>query len=635
MRLLRNTEALVNICTVYGAAFVQPLSEQRSTSTVLSEMTYQSRRPQQAFLCISCCLLFFATVGRASTSLQHNQLSDTQLQASTKVTTTAPSAFLSLNNSANTFPANVSGTYKGTWHLSDPDAGASALPVLKQGQGTIAFQLEATPSGTEEVLNVQGDLVLRDGGYVSERDAFMKLEGLYVTATGRLHAVLNPVDDVQLSLAQEDLDMHTADYRKALRGAAITFEESQLTQRPRNLSDPSTLQKDCELMLDLSVVSASNASVSPQAAEQREGSSLLGRVLGRSNADEPAADAVLNGTLYSSNCGISLQINATTTHVEEYEAKAVNYTFMVTALTFVQVLLLLRQMEATNTQATASKVSLLMLGQQAVMDAYLCLLHLTTGFVVEPLFNAFATAAFFEFVNFAIFEMQYLLSIWRARRGPALDTWHTQRELAVLYVRFYGALLGSIFITYQSQRFIRPILMLVYSFWIPQVVHCARTDVRQPLRPLYVIGMSVTRLLLPLYLYGCPSNVLRVSPSPAFCVLLVAWVSSQAAVLMCQTVWGPRWFVPKRFLPAKYEYHRAVVPREVAEGILDSSSAPVDVETGDGGCECVICMNPADVGQPQARMVTPCNHFFHNHCLERWMDVKMECPTCRRPLPTP
>lgn len=45
----------------------------------------------------------------------------------------------------------------------------------------------------------------------------------------------------------------------------------------------------------------------------------------------------------------------------------------------VQVLLLLRQMEATNTQATASKVSLLMLGQQAVMDAYLCLLHLTTG----------------------------------------------------------------------------------------------------------------------------------------------------------------------------------------------------------------------------------------------------------------
>jgi len=38
------------------------------------------------------------------------------------------------------------------------------------------------------------------------------------------------------------------------------------------------------------------------------------------------------------------------------------------------------------------------------------------GIMVEPLFNAFATAAFFEFVIFAIFEMRWLLIAWRARR---------------------------------------------------------------------------------------------------------------------------------------------------------------------------------------------------------------------------
>lgn len=54
-------------------------------------------------------------------------------------------------------------------------------------------------------------------------------------------------------------------------------------------------------------------------------------------------------------------------------------------------------------------------------------------------------------------------------------------------------------------------------------------------------------------------------------------------MLLLQTAWGPRWFVPKRFLPAKYDYHRPVVPREVAEGVLDPSSSPPDVETGDGG----------------------------------------------------
>ena len=117
------------------------------------------------------------------------------------------------------------------------------------------------------------------------------------------------------------------------------------------------------------------------------------------------AELLMNGTLVSDNCGMVLDINATYVRLEEYYAKAVNYTLMITIVSFLQVLLLIRQMESTSTQASAAKVSLLSIGIQAIMDAYLCLLHLTAGIVVEALFNAFATAAFFEFVIFAIFEM--------------------------------------------------------------------------------------------------------------------------------------------------------------------------------------------------------------------------------------
>ena len=60
---------------------------------------------------------------------------------------------------------------------------------------------------------LQGDLVLRDSEYVSEQDAFMKVEGVYIVASARLHAVLTPVNEVQVSLEQHDLDLHTADYR--------------------------------------------------------------------------------------------------------------------------------------------------------------------------------------------------------------------------------------------------------------------------------------------------------------------------------------------------------------------------------------------------------------------------------------
>lgn len=87
-------------------------------------------------------------------------------------------------------------------------------------------------------------------------------------------------------------------------------------------------------------------------------------------------------------------------------------------ISFLQVLLLIRQMEHSNTQSVrvlsfilneynniiwiimnawlnkpclqgAAKVSILMIGQQAIIDAYLCLLHLTAGILVGKLARLF------------------------------------------------------------------------------------------------------------------------------------------------------------------------------------------------------------------------------------------------------
>lgn len=121
---------------------------------------------------------------------------------------------------------------------------------------------------------------------------------------------------------------------------------------------------------------------------------------------------------------------------------------------------------------------------------------------------------------------------------------------------------------------------------------------------------------------------------------------AQAAALLAQTRFGPRCFISARFLPAKYDYHRALPKPAPAQGPTLGAGAAAggavatapsgDVETGDSGVECVICMNAVDVaGDARVRMVTPCHHVFHSSCLTRWMDVKQECPTCRRPLPPP
>lgn len=71
----------------------------------------------------------------------------------------------------------------------------------------------------------------------------------------------------------------------------------------------------------------------------------------------------------------------------------------------------------------------------------------------------------------------------------------------------------------------------MYSFWIPQIMLCVAADARQVLRPAYVVGTSALRLLLPLYLYACPSNLLRLPPQYGTAAALTAFLSAQVGWL--------------------------------------------------------------------------------------------------------
>lgn len=206
----------------------------------------------------------------------------------------------------------------------------------------------------------------------------------------------------------------------------------------------------------------------------------------------------------------------------------------------------------------------------------------------------------------------------------------------------------------------------------------------------------------PAYFLLVPPNFLHLRSRPVAFVAYAAVVCVQAATLHLQHSVGPNFFVPPRFRPYKYDYHRRAYPRGRESGngpAAEGQRAPEerggdqvcpggscegasggatkrekgeagaawvfggparvwrglkgwwggrgggeegrgvdeegDVETGHGAVDCVICMFPVPLEPPSGRMVTPCDHFFHEECLRRWMSVKLECPTCRRALPPP
>ena len=340
----------------------------------------------------------------------------------------------------------------------------------------------------------------------------------------------------------------------------------------------------------------------------------------------------LQGSLVSEECGFELRLTARWFNLRDYYGKATWYAAMVIAATLAQIYLVARQTEHAGTQAGAARMSLLSVGWLAVLDSYQCLVHLTAGIVAEPLFHAFGAAAFLQFALFSVFEMRLMLTIWKARRPGGEQNWlEIRRDLSALYSRFYGGFLLGFLAMYWLQT--RPwlIALLTQSYWAPQIAWSAWSNAKKPLAPEYVLGASATRLLAPLYVFGCPSNFVRLKPQYGTCALLCAWVALQAGAILAQAKHGPRCFLgwlPDGFLPEVYDYHRPVDDAALA------AAGGGDPERGEaGGVDCVICMAPVKCDARAERMVTPCAHFFHKECLERWMEVKMECPTCRGVLP--
>jgi hypothetical protein len=99
---------------------------------------------------------------------------------------------------------------------------------------------------------------------------------------------------------------------------------------------------------------------------------------------------------------------------------------------------------------------------------------------------------------------------------------------------------------YELHNLLRYILLFFYSFWIPQIVANVVRDSRKPLHPHYILGITVTRLAIPLYAFGCPKNFMRIETNVWWCLGLTAFLGAQAGVLLLQHYFGARCFVPRQ-----------------------------------------------------------------------------------------
>lgn len=126
---------------------------------------------------------------------------------------------------------------------------------------------------------------------------------------------------------------------------------------------------------------------------------------------------------------------------------------------------------------------------------------------------------------------------------------------------------------------------------------------------------------------------------------------------------GARWFIPKSLIKGLYKYqvkvedidskdleqpcsicmidlaeqfdpNGEVDPEEVVRNTTEISEGGLSYHSLQSNTSSVIEEPLMEaVKQNKIAYKTPCGHYFHGKCLKTWMDMKSDCPMCRKPLP--
>eukprot|EP00923_Selenidium_pygospionis_P018999 GHVN01033147.1.p1 GENE.GHVN01033147.1~~GHVN01033147.1.p1 ORF type:complete len:660 (-),score=94.42 GHVN01033147.1:1070-3049(-) len=341
----------------------------------------------------------------------------------------------------------------------------------------------------------------------------------------------------------------------------------------------------------------------------------------------------IQGDLVSVDCGISIRFIADEVDLDNLETKVMYFTLFISLKILMEwrfsAMLIHSRVNSQRLHSNLSFISLMMqCGNDITEAVFLFVAGLSSNFQVPSFTLMFLLKAFF----LVCIDARLLACVWASRnRELAAEGEDALLRRARTYRLFAGVSVLLCIPVYFLMRWVPfTIVSLAHLYWVPQIFRDVWKGQRRSLPPVYIVGLSLSRLAFPLYLWGCPVTIFtgdvldRVpsAPSPTICVSIAFLTTLQVVVMLLQRRYGSRFFVPLSWLPHVYDYHRHVT-------VADMKG--VDSESG-GAVDCVICMTDVGVSD-RGRVVTPCDHMFHGECLQQWMDVKMECPACRGALP--
>lgn len=277
---------------------------------------------------------------------------------------------------------------------------------------------------------------------------------------------------------------------------------------------------------------------------------------------------------------------------------------------------------AAQSNFRAKGISLLYIGMNASIDLAMSFWHF--AFIFTDLFSIdlLSIPSSFSLILCFVAISPLAINVWKAQHPTATYVRPRQIEESTFKGRYISAVVLAAIGFFVLGPWKKLTILLMHLFFVPQIVMNVYENYRHSLQPAVYVLMAASRFGVVLYYFGYDGNFLVWQPHYEYCWLVGTLLGLQVALLHLQTTRGPRFFLPKSWFSQNFfSYYRSPAEEDMLE--------PQD---------CCICLNPLNLGMRRdeegGRTVhTPCNHRYHLTCLQNWIAVNQQCPTCRRDIP--
>ena len=435
---------------------------------------------------------------------------------------------------------NISGMYNGNWKSTNATVrtrteqlslnAECGIPRLNRNstvrgeEGLLSIHLYDRGNYRQNIHLVQGSMTLIEGEQDSSEDSLsLNLAGLYFLPTGHLTLYSNTYGvDFFLQWLSSPATSHMSipSNFSASVGHSANGTNWLYLSRPHPRSEAPIAR--CLYKLDLDFLPLAS-SADPEISRN------------------PQSRLLLNGTgsLVSRNCGTNLQVkmdgfSLDTNHIL---FKSRLYSFLFVLVTFTECFVYIQTMQSMLFTSThvASMLSVTML---AAIDVLVAMSHSLLGVFFLGLFSSLYFVSFHKFFLFSVIEMRMLFIIWRSYHPEinANNYVRYQKQLSCLFICLYMFIIITLISLYTQHSASHYLIFLVYSFWVPQIWRSLSLGQRPPITVRQILWITALKLFLPLYLFFCPYNMVRMFttvPIPlGFGFELVGWIIIQVVLWM-------------------------------------------------------------------------------------------------------